>query len=35
MCCLLIILGFLFGVNQEDAPGTLSMKGVIYGILAS
>uniref|UniRef100_A0A914ICB5 GDP-fucose transporter 1 n=1 Tax=Globodera rostochiensis TaxID=31243 RepID=A0A914ICB5_GLORO len=32
---LLIVAGFLLGVNQEDVAGTLSINGVIYGVLAS
>uniref|UniRef100_A0A183BJ68 TPT domain-containing protein n=1 Tax=Globodera pallida TaxID=36090 RepID=A0A183BJ68_GLOPA len=35
LCCLLIVAGFLLGVNQEDVAGTLSITGVIYGVLAS
>jgi len=35
LCCLVIIAGFFLGVNQEDAAGSLSMIGVIYGVLAS
>ncbi|KAE9416541.1 hypothetical protein Angca_008940 [Angiostrongylus cantonensis] len=34
-CCVLIIAGFLVGVDQEDASGSLSVIGVLYGILAS
>ncbi|CAI4225471.1 unnamed protein product [Auanema sp. JU1783] len=34
-CCFLIILGFFLGVDQEDATGSLSIIGVIYGVLAS
>eukprot|EP00096_Caligus_rogercresseyi_P011510 TRINITY_DN4535_c0_g1_i3.p1 TRINITY_DN4535_c0_g1~~TRINITY_DN4535_c0_g1_i3.p1 ORF type:complete len:326 (+),score=68.75 TRINITY_DN4535_c0_g1_i3:148-1125(+) len=34
-CCLLIIAGFLLGVNQENAIGTLSLSGTVYGVLAS
>uniref|UniRef100_A0A0R3RMR6 TPT domain-containing protein n=1 Tax=Elaeophora elaphi TaxID=1147741 RepID=A0A0R3RMR6_9BILA len=33
--CLLIIGGFLLGVDQEDVAGTLSVIGVIYGVAAS
>ncbi|XP_038061320.1 GDP-fucose transporter 1-like [Patiria miniata] len=35
LCCCIIILGFLLGVNQEDSAGVLSYIGVVYGILAS
>ncbi|XP_022105354.1 GDP-fucose transporter 1-like isoform X1 [Acanthaster planci] len=35
LCCCIIIMGFLLGVNQEDSSGVLSYIGVIYGILAS
>ncbi|CAJ0932680.1 unnamed protein product, partial [Mesorhabditis belari] len=34
-CCLLIIGGFFLGVNQEDVAGSLSVSGVVYGVLAS
>ncbi|CAD5218792.1 unnamed protein product [Bursaphelenchus okinawaensis] len=34
-CCGIIIGGFLLGVNQEDAAGSLSISGVVYGVLAS
>jgi hypothetical protein len=27
--------GFFVGIDQEDASGTLSVWGIIYGILAS
>jgi GDP-fucose transporter C1 len=35
ICCFVIIGGFMLGVNQEDAAGSLSVAGVIFGILAS
>jgi len=35
LCCLTIIGGFFLGVNQEDVAGSLSVLGVIYGVLAS
>jgi len=35
LCCGVIIGGFFLGVNQEDAAGSLSVVGVIYGVLAS
>ncbi|KAI6180971.1 Nstp-10 [Aphelenchoides besseyi] len=34
-CCFAIIGGFFLGVDQEDAAGSLSVIGVIYGVLAS
>ncbi|KAI6175522.1 TPT domain-containing protein [Aphelenchoides bicaudatus] len=34
-CCFIIIFGFFLGVNQEDAAGSLSVIGVVYGVLAS
>lgn len=33
--CLLVVCGFFVGIDQEDASGTLSIFGVIYGLLAS
>lgn len=35
MCCLVIILGFWLGVDQENSSGSLSMSGTSYGVLAS
>nr|XP_054750146.1 GDP-fucose transporter 1-like [Lytechinus pictus] len=35
LCCLVIISGFLLGVNQEGSLGTLSYRGVMYGVVAS
>lgn len=35
ICCIVIILGFFLGVDQEGDSGTFSMQGVVYGILAS
>ncbi|KAB7495625.1 GDP-fucose transporter 1 [Armadillidium nasatum] len=34
-CCAVIIGGFWLGVDQEDAAGSLSVLGVIFGTLAS
>lgn len=34
-CCAVIVGGFYLGVDQEDASGTFSLSGTIYGILAS
>lgn len=35
LCCVVIVSGFLLGVDQEDAAGTLSVIGVLYGVSAS
>ncbi|CAK9294657.1 unnamed protein product [Gordionus sp. m RMFG-2023] len=35
MCCVIIIAGFLLGVDQENVTGTFSYLGGLYGILAS
>lgn len=35
ICCLVIIFGFFLGVDQEGDSGSLSILGVIYGVLAS
>ncbi|XP_076328610.1 GDP-fucose transporter nac isoform X2 [Tachypleus tridentatus] len=34
-CCAVIIIGFLLGVDQEGVAGSLSVVGVVYGVLAS
>ena len=34
-CCGIIISGFLLGVNEEGNDGTLSYKGVFFGVLGS
>ena len=34
-CCGVIVGGFYLGVDQEDAAGSFSLSGTIYGILAS
>ena len=34
-CCVVIVGGFYLGVDQEDASGTFSLYGTIYGVLAS
>jgi len=34
-CCGAIVAGFYLGVDQEDASGSFSLRGTIYGILAS
>ncbi|XP_052821446.1 GDP-fucose transporter 1-like isoform X1 [Mya arenaria] len=33
--CLLVVAGFFIGIDQEDVSGTLSVKGVIYGLMSS
>ncbi|KAL4220815.1 hypothetical protein ACF0H5_019083 [Mactra antiquata] len=33
--CFLVVCGFFIGIDQEDVSGTLSVFGVIYGLLAS
>ncbi|ELT95609.1 hypothetical protein CAPTEDRAFT_180321 [Capitella teleta] len=35
VCCLIIIAGFLLGVDQEGVSGSLSVIGVIFGVCAS
>lgn len=35
LCCLFLVLGFILGVDQEGEIGDLSVRGVIYGVLAS
>uniref|UniRef100_F1L4R9 GDP-fucose transporter n=2 Tax=Ascaris suum TaxID=6253 RepID=F1L4R9_ASCSU len=35
LCCAVIIGGFFLGVDQEDAAGSLSVLGVVYGVAAS
>ncbi|KAK3593280.1 hypothetical protein CHS0354_012375 [Potamilus streckersoni] len=35
IACLIIIAGFVLGIDQEDVSGTLSVFGIIYGVLAS
>ena len=35
IACLLVVSGFFIAIDQEDVTGTLSMFGVLYGILAS
>merc|ERR1712086_421851 len=34
-CCGAIVGGFYLGVDQEDASGSFSLSGTIYGVLAS
>ncbi|XP_052246391.1 GDP-fucose transporter 1-like isoform X1 [Dreissena polymorpha] len=34
-CCGVIIAGFFLGVDQEGASGDLSIKGVMFGVIAS
>uniref|UniRef100_A0A914XBS4 Sugar phosphate transporter domain-containing protein n=1 Tax=Plectus sambesii TaxID=2011161 RepID=A0A914XBS4_9BILA len=35
VCCLIIIGGFFLGTDQEDHSGSLSVAGVVFGVLAS
>ncbi|XP_046326154.1 GDP-fucose transporter 1-like [Haliotis rufescens] len=35
LACLLIIAGFVIGVDQEEASGSITIWGIIYGLLAS
>ncbi|KAL9891627.1 GDP-fucose transporter nac isoform 1-T1 [Glossina fuscipes fuscipes] len=35
LCCLLIVAGFMLGVNQESQTLTFSLQGTIFGILGS
>lgn len=35
IACLIVTCGFFIGIDQEDASGTLSVWGIIYGIFAS
>lgn len=34
-CCIIIIFGFVLGVNEEGVAGSLSIRGVLYGVFAS
>lgn len=34
-CCAIIVFGFMLGVDQEGAAGSLSIRGVIFGVFAS
>lgn len=34
-CCGVIVGGFYLGVDQEDAAGSFSLSGTVYGVLAS
>ena len=34
-CCLLVAGGFVLGIDQENLKGTLSVVGVIYGVVTS
>lgn len=34
-CCAIIIVGFFLGVDQEGDLGSLSVKGTVYGVVAS
>ena len=34
-CCLLVACGFFLGIDQEKALGSLSVKGVVFGVSSS
>ena len=34
-CCGLVACGFFLGIDQEKALGSLSVKGVVFGVLSS
>ena len=34
-CCGVIIGGFYLGIDQEDAAGSFTLSGTVYGVLAS
>lgn len=34
-CCILIIIGFFLGIDQENFIGSFSLTGTIYGVLGS
>lgn len=35
LCCVVVAAGFVLGVDQEHLSGTLSVRGVVYGIITS
>lgn len=35
LCCLLVCLGFLLGIDQENDLGSLPLEGLLYGLLTS
>lgn len=35
ICCLLIVFGFLLGVDQESLSDSFSLKGTVFGVLGS
>ena len=35
MCCFVVALGFFLGIDQENLAGTLSISGVIFGMVTS
>jgi len=35
LCCLVILMGFFLGVDQEGDSGSFSLIGIVYGVLAS
>jgi len=35
VCCGIIILGFILGIDQENGLGSLTLHGVVFGVMAS
>lgn len=35
VCCAFIVLGFILGIDQESVIGSLSVLGVVFGVLSS
>jgi len=35
LCCLLVVAGFVLGVDQEKLAGSLSMRGIFFGVVTS
>jgi len=35
ICCIVIVVGFILGVDQENVLGSLSVYGTLFGVLAS
>ncbi|XP_053202184.1 GDP-fucose transporter 1-like [Panonychus citri] len=35
LCCIIIIIGFIIGVDQESLQGSLTITGIFFGIAAS
>ena len=34
-CCIIVACGFILGIDQEKFMGTLSVRGVVYGVISS